>query len=384
MEQREEGQTMNEFAPIENRHKQIIRTSIVGIVGNVLLAAFKAFVGLISNSIAITLDAVNNLTDALSSVITILGTVIAGKKPDAKHPLGYGRTEYLSSTLIAVLVMYAGVTALVESVKKIVHPETPSYTVPVLIVVAAAVVVKILLGKYFQAQGKKLNSDSLVNSGIDATQDAIVSLATLIGALVYMFSGVKLEAYLGVIISVIIIKSGIEMLMAALGDIMGRRPDAELSKQVRKTIQENFPVHGVYDLLMHNYGPNQIIASLHVALDDTATVQTIDHMSRDIYTKVMEETGVVVASVGVYAVNTKNPEAVEIQNTVHEIASEYEHCLQVHGLYVDTEKKTLRFDVVMGFDDKNMQESFDSITRRVKEAYPEYQVTSVMDFDVSD
>lgn len=104
---------MNENSPIVTRHKQIIRTSIVGIITNVLLAGFKAFVGVLSNSIAITLDAVNNLTDALSSVITILGTMIAGKKPDAKHPLGYGRTEYLSSTLIAVLVMYAGVTALV-------------------------------------------------------------------------------------------------------------------------------------------------------------------------------------------------------------------------------------------------------------------------------
>ena len=132
---------MNENSPIVTRHKQIIRTSIVGIITNVLLAGFKAFVGVLSNSIAITLDAVNNLTDALSSVITILGTMIAGKKPDAKHPLGYGRTEYLSSTLIAVLVMYAGVTALVESVHKIIHPETPNYTTPVLIVVAVAVAI---------------------------------------------------------------------------------------------------------------------------------------------------------------------------------------------------------------------------------------------------
>ena len=136
--------------PIVTRHKQIIQTSIIGIIANVLLAGFKAFVGVLSNSIAITLDAVNNLTDALSSVITILGTLIAGKRPDAKHPLGYGRTEYLSSTLIAVLVMYAGVTALVESVRKILHPETPNYTTPVLIVVAVAVVVKVLIGKYFR------------------------------------------------------------------------------------------------------------------------------------------------------------------------------------------------------------------------------------------
>lgn len=374
----------NEYAPVVDRHKSIIRTSIVGIITNVLLAAFKAFIGIVSNSIAITLDAVNNLSDALSSVITILGTVIAGKKPDAKHPLGYGRTEYLTSTIIAVLVMYAGVTALIESVKKIIHPETPNYTVPALIVVAVAVVVKILLGRYFQSQGKKLNSDSLVNSGVDATQDSFISLATLVGALIFVLTGLRLEAYLGAIISVIIIKSGIEMLMSALDDILGRRPDPELSRSVRKTIQDNFPVKGAYDLLMHNYGPNQILASVHVAVDDTTTAREIDEMTRQINEKVMEETGVIVSSVGVYSVNTRDPEAVRVQDIIHNVASEHEHCLQIHGLYVDTEEKTARFDMVLDFAAKDMQALYETITNEVREALPEYTITSVLDYDLSD
>ena len=368
--------------PIVTRHKQIIQTSIIGIIANVLLAGFKAFVGVLSNSIAITLDAVNNLTDALSSVITILGTLIAGKRPDAKHPLGYGRTEYLSSTLIAVLVMYAGVTALVESVRKILHPETPNYTTPVLIVVAVAVVVKVLIGKYFQAQGKKLNSDSLVNSGVDATQDAVVSLATLVGALVFVFSGIRLEAYLGVIISVIIIKSGIEMLMDALGDIMGRRPDP--SRKVRSTIQQNFPVHGAYDLLMHNYGPNQIIASIHIAVDDSISAVEIDNLSREIYDKVLEETGVILTGIGVYAVNTQNPEAVRVQSGIYEIASENQYCLQVHGLYVDTENKSVRFDAVMDFAAPDMEKEFEDLAQKTQKAFPDYEVIPTMDLDVSD
>ena len=370
--------------PIVTRHKQIIQTSIIGIIANVLLAGFKAFVGVLSNSIAITLDAVNNLTDALSSVITILGTLIAGKRPDAKHPLGYGRTEYLSSTLIAVLVMYAGVTALVESVRKILHPETPNYTTPVLIVVAVAVVVKVLIGKYFQAQGKKLNSDSLVNSGVDATQDAVVSLATLVGALVFVFSGIRLEAYLGVIISVIIIKSGIEMLMDALGDIMGRRPDPDLSRKVRSTIQQNFTVHGAYDLLMHNYGPNQIIASIHIAVDDSISAVEIDNLSREIYDKVLEETGVILTGIGVYAVNTQNPEAVRVQSGIYEIASENQYCLQVHGLYVDTENKSVRFDAVMDFAAPDMEKEFEDLAKKTQKAFPDYEVIPTMDLDVSD
>lgn len=377
-------ETGTEYVAVENRHKSIIRTSIVGIVTNVLLAAFKAFIGVVSNSIAITLDAVNNLSDALSSVITILGTVIAGKKPDAKHPMGYGRTEYLTSTIIAVLVMYAGVTALIESVKKIIHPETPNYTVPALIVVAVAVVVKILLGRYFQSQGKKLNSDSLVNSGVDATQDSFISLATLVGALIFVLTGLRLEAYLGAIISVIIIKSGIEMLMDALDDILGRRPDAELSRSVRKTIQENFPVQGAYDLLMHNYGPNQVVASVHVAVDDTTTAEQIDELAREITQKVMEETGVIITSVGIYSVNTKNPEAVRVQDVIHEVASEHEHCLQIHGVYVDTEKKTARYDMVLDFAAKDLQALYETISKEVQEALPEYTVNSVLDYDLSD
>ena len=374
----------NEYSAVENRHKSIIRTSIVGIATNVLLAAFKAFIGVVSNSIAITLDAVNNLSDALSSVITILGTVIAGKKPDAKHPLGYGRTEYLTSTIIAVLVMYAGVTALIESVKKILHPETPNYTVPALIVVAVAVVVKILLGRYFQSQGKKLHSDSLVNSGVDATQDSFISLATLVGALIFVLTGLRLEAYLGAVIAVIIIKSGIEMLMSALDDILGRRPDAELSRSVRRTIQENFPVQGAYDLIMHNYGPNQIVASVHVAVDDTTTAEQIDEMTREITQKVMEETGVIITSVGVYSVNTRDPEAVRVQDIIHEVASEHEYCLQIHGVYVDSEKKTARYDMVLDFAAKDLQALYETISEEVRKALPEYSVTSVLDYDLSD
>ena len=150
---------------VVNRGKVIIRTSIIGILTNVFLAAFKAVIGIVSNSIAVTLDAVNNLSDALSSIITIVGTKLAGKLPDKKHPLGYGRIEYLSAMIISVLVLYAGFTAFTESVKKIIHPETPEYTAVSLIIVAVAVVVKILLGRYVKHVGEKVNSDSLVNSG---------------------------------------------------------------------------------------------------------------------------------------------------------------------------------------------------------------------------
>ena len=159
----------------EGREKTIVRVSITGIVTNLFLVAFKAFVGLVSNSIAVILDAVNNLSDALSSVITIIGAKLGAKQPDRKHPLGYGRIEYLSSVIVAALVLYAGITSLVESVKKIIHPEEADYSVVSLVIISVAIVVKLLLGMYVKKQGEKVNSGALAASGSDALFDAVLS-----------------------------------------------------------------------------------------------------------------------------------------------------------------------------------------------------------------
>ena len=171
------------------REKAIVKTSVVGIVTNIVLVAFKAAVGLVSNSIAIILDAVNNLSDALSSVITIIGAKLGAKKPNKKHPLGYGRIEYLSSMLVAGIVLYAGITSLVESVKKIIHPEKADYSIVSLIIVAVAIVVKLVLGRYVKKQGKKHNSGALVASGSDALFDAILSASVLASAPLHSYSG---------------------------------------------------------------------------------------------------------------------------------------------------------------------------------------------------
>ena len=158
-----------------DREKQIIKTSIIGIIANVFLASFKAGVGLLSHSVAVVLDAVNNLSDALSSIITIIGTKLAAKEPDKKHPLGHGRYEYLTAMVISVIVLYAGFTSLIESVKKIISPEKPDYSTISLIIIAVAVLVKIILGTYVKKVGRDVKSDSLIASGTDALFDSIIS-----------------------------------------------------------------------------------------------------------------------------------------------------------------------------------------------------------------
>lgn len=366
-----------------DREKIIVRTSIIGIIANVLLAAFKAAVGLISNSIAVTLDAVNNLSDALSSVITIIGAKLGAKKPDKKHPLGYGRIEYLSSMIVAAIVLYAGITSIVESVKKIIHPEAADYSMVSLIIIAVAVMVKLALGRYVKKQGERANSGALVASGKDASFDAILSASVLASAVIFLIWGISLEAYVGVIISVVIIKAGIEMMNETLNDIIGQRSDAEISRQIRQLINEEPEIRGAYDLTLFNYGPDKYYGSVHMELPDTMTIEEADLLTRRVQRKVFRETGVILTGIGVYSYNTTNEEAAEIRNNVQKTVLSHDWALQLHGFYVDTEKKTMHFDVVISFD-IDYKEAIGIMMKEVQELYPDYSVQIVPDADIAD
>ena len=364
-----------------NRDHVIVRTSVIGIIANVFLAGFKAVVGLVSHSIAVTLDAVNNLSDALSSVITIVGTKLAGRKPDKKHPLGYGRIEYLSAMIVAAIVLYAGITSFVESVKKIIHPEAADYSAVSLIIIASAVVVKLLLGRYVKAQGEKVNSGSLVASGSDALFDAILSASVLLSAVIFMLTGLSLEAYVGVVISCFIIKSGIEMLCETLDDILGSRVDRELIAEIRKTVCEDEAVSGAYDLILHAYGPEKYYGSVHVEVPDTMTADEIDKMERRIAENVYQKHGVAMTGIGIYSVNTKNDEVKEMRSNIRHIISGREGVLQTHGFYVDLEQKIISMDVILDFALEDREKTFAGIREDIQKAYPDYSLRIAMDID---
>ena len=364
-----------------NRDQVIVRTSVIGIIANVFLAGFKAVVGLVSHSIAVTLDAVNNLSDALSSVITIVGTKLAGRKPDKKHPLGYGRIEYLSAMIVAAIVLYAGITSLVESVKKIIHPEAADYSAVSLIIIASAVVVKLLLGRYVKAQGEKVNSGSLIASGSDALFDAILSASVLLSAVIFMLTGLSLEAYVGVVISCFIIKSGIEMLCETLDDILGSRVDRELITEIRKTVCEDEAVSGAYDLILHAYGPEKYYGSVHVEVPDTMTADEIDMMERRIAENVYQKHGVAMTGIGIYSVNSKNDKIKEMRANIRHIISGREGVLQTHGFYVDLEQKIISMDVILDFALDDREKTFAAIREDIQKAYPDYSLRIAMDID---
>ncbi|MBQ6360708.1 MAG: cation transporter [Lachnospiraceae bacterium] len=368
---------------LKNRDSIIVRTSIIGITANIFLAAFKAAVGILSHSIAVTLDAVNNLSDALSSVITIIGTKLAGKLPDKKHPLGHGRVEYLSALIVSAIVLYAGFTSLVESVKKIIHPETPDYAPVSLIIIASAVIVKIILGRFVKAQGEKVNSGALIASGADAMFDAVLSASVLASAVIFMMTGVSLEAFVGAFISVIIIKSGYEMMQDTLDDILGKRADAEKVKEIKKTILSFDEVLGAYDLFLNNYGPDKDYASVHLELPDTMTVDQVDVLTRKVQAKVYKETGVIMTGVGVYSYNTSDDEAARIRNRIRKLVMDHEWALQMHGFYADVEQKKIRFDVVLSFDIKP-EEALQILYTELAEAFPGYELHIAPDVDISD
>ena len=361
------------------RQQTIVKTSIIGIVVNLILVAFKATIGILVNSIAITLDAVNNLTDALSSIITIIGTKLAGKAPDKDHPYGYGRIEYFSSVIIAAIVLWAGITALMESWPKIFNPDVTSYTTVSLIIIAVAVIVKFVLGRYVKGVGERINSQALVASGSDAFFDAILSLSTLVAAIISIFFHISLEGILGVIISIVIIKASIDMLRETLDSMIGARVDSELSRKIKETICEVPGIYGAYDLSLHSYGPEDLQGSVHIEVDDDLTAHEIHTLTRNLAYKIYEEFSIIL-TIGIYA---RNDEYKEIRNDLYDIASKYEEVIEVHGFIVNEESKVATFDIIVDFD-ADREKVKEKISSELKSKHPEFDYYIIDDYDVSD
>lgn len=366
-----------------NRSQEIIRTSWIGIVTNVLLAGFKAVVGVLASSVAIVMDAVNNLSDALSSVITIIGTKLSQRPADRKHPFGFGRIEYFSAIIIAVIVLSAGITSLIESVKKIFHPTEPEYTTVTLVIIVVAIVVKLVLGQYVKRKGQQLNSDALIASGSDALFDAVITLATLVSAGVMLLWNVSLDGILGALISLVIIKAGIEMLASPVNELLGTSIPAELSKQIIKETSDFEGVHGVYDLILHNYGPDVKIGSLHINVYDTMSAHEIHGLTRKITTYMYEHHGIIM-TVGVYAVATGDNRRAELQSKVMQSLAAHKDIVQVHGFYYSEKDQMLSVDVVPDISVHDDAALISQLTGEIQPLVPDMQVVIVVDHNYSE
>ena len=366
-----------------DRSREIIRTSWIGIAANVLLAGFKAAVGVLASSVAIVMDAVNNLSDALSSVITIVGTKLSQRPPDRKHPFGIGRVEYFSAIIIAVIVLSAGITSLIESVKKIFNPSEPTYTTLTLVVIVVAIVVKLILGQYVKRKGTQLKSDALIASGSDALFDAIITLATLVSAGVMLLWGISLDGILGVLISLVIIKAGIEMLASPVNELLGTSISAELTSQIKKEVSEFDGVHGVYDLILHNYGPDIQIGSLHINVLDTMSAHEIHGLTRKITMQMIERHNIVM-TVGVYAIATGENRRAELQTKVMQMLAAHPEIVQVHGFYYSEKDNMLSVDVVPDISVHDDAAFVRQLTAELQPLVPDKQVVIIVDHNYSE
>lgn len=356
-----------------SRERQIVRTSYMGIVANVGLAALKGLIGIASGSVAILLDAVNNLTDVLSSVVTIVGIRLAMKPADREHPYGHGRIEYFASMLVAAIIVFAGVSSLSESLQKTFHPELPSYTAPMLAFIAVATVVKVLLGRHYRRVGTRVASDTLLASGADATFDAVISAGTLVAAVVALVGQVSIDGIVGTVISVAIIKSGWDMFSGPVNELLGMRADPELCRRVRDEVASFPAVEGVYDIVLHDYGPERHMGALNIAVADTMTAHQINDLTHSIQ-RVMRRDFNLELIIGILAVNTQDAHYAAAQQRVRDIAERYQGVSHVHGVYIDEKHRDLTMDALLDFDFADPSAIHDQIQSDLEQAWPGYEV----------
>ena len=363
------------------RNKQIIKTSIIGIVVNISLVVLKFIIGTISNSIAIVLDAINNLTDSISSIVNIVGTKLSSKAPDKKHPYGHGRIEYFTSFTISAIVLFVGVMALKESIEKIINPIEPNYSVLFLLLIAFGVVVKLIYGRFVGKIGKKLKSHALIATSTDSIMDAFLSFATLLGAISSYLWGINVEGYLGVLISLIIIKTSISLLGETGSILMGERPDKEMTDKLKETILTFEKVKSVNDIYLHYYGPSKIISSAHIQVSNNLTAEEIYILTREIEYTIFEKYGINI-TLGIYAANDSD-RYIHIKEDVENIIKDYPSILQLHGFYVD-HKSNIYFDLIFDFEEKNKERIKNKIIKELKDKYKDYNFNIIIDSDISD
>jgi len=369
----------------KQRERIVVKASVISIFANLILVGFKAVVGFLSNSVAIISDAINNLSDALSSIITIIGAKLAGKTPDRKHPYGYGRIEYVASLAVSAIVLYAGITALIESVKSIFAPSDVDYDTKAIVVLIAGIAVKFLLGIYVKKKGHKVDSDALVASGTDAFNDAILSASVLASAVIYLLFRINLEAYVGILVSIYIIHTGIKLIIESVNSVLGERVENTLSRSIKREImKEEEEVEGVFDLILTDYGPTKYMGSVHIEVPDTLTVADIDKISRSITKRILKKYGVVLHTIGVYSINTKDKDVIATRKKVEKIVFAHKEILQMHGFYQDVEDKIISFDIIIDFDARDHKKIYKDIYDKVHEQFEDYKINITLDVDTSD
>lgn len=357
----------------ESREDIISATSGLGIVVNLLIAAAKVVVGLLASSIAIVSEGVNNASDALTSVLTLVGTKLAGKHPDKDHPFGYGRIEYLTSLVISVLILVTGIEMLISSVKLVFNPEELSISYISLIIVAVSAVIKFFLGIYTIKMGKKADSGALEAVGLDCRNDSFVSIVTILSAVVFLVFHISVDAYVGIFTSLIIIKAGVDVLKDTVSELLGRPGEKDLATALYREILKQDGIVGAADMMLHNYGPDAYSGSVNIEIDHSKTVGEAYQFIHQLQLRIMHEFHVVMVF-GIYAVDNDHEYIKALRKTVGKFVSAHEHVKSFHAVYLEPDSDRLYCDLVVDYELEDWDALREEFRAYMKERYPDKQL----------
>ena len=323
----------------------------VGIGLNILLFMGKFFAGQLSGSIAVTADAFNNLSDAGSSAVTLLGFRLAGKKPDTDHPFGHGRIEYISGLIVAGLILLMGVELAKSSFDKILHPEEVTFSALAVVILAVSVAVKLYMWFYNRRIGGKLRSAAMEATAMDSLSDAAATFAVLLATLIGKWTGLAVDGYVGLLVALFILFSAYKAAKETLSPLLGQDPDPELVQRIRDIVAEHDTVVGIHDLVIHDYGPGRQMVSLHAEVPASGDIlelhDVIDNIERELHEKLHVQ-----AVIHMDPIVTDDAEVDALRRQVAELARQVEPRMTVHDLRVvrGTTHTNLVFDAVLPLD----------------------------------
>ena len=262
---------------------------VVGIVSNLILCIMKILIGLVSRSIAIIADGINNLADASSSIITLVGFKLASQPEDEDHPYGHARIEYLTGLFISIVIIVIGLQLLRTSIDKILHPEPLEFSCLTIIILVAAILIKLWQSLFNRSIGRKIRSVTLMATAADSRNDVISTSAVLISVIVGKFTGIQIDGYMGCLVALFIIWSGIQLVRETTSPLLGEAPDQELVDSIAEIVKKEPGVLGIHDLMVHNYGPGKIFASMHIEVDADGDLMESHDMIDNIEKRIKDE-----------------------------------------------------------------------------------------------
>ena len=352
----------------DSREDIITVTSGLGIIANLLIAATKVLIGVISSSIAIVSEGANNFADAFTSILALLGAKLAKKHPDEKHPFGYGRIEYLASLIISTLILVTGTETLISSVKLVFNPEEMSVSYLAIAIIAVTAVIKFFLGIYTIKMGEKASSVSLIGVGTESRNDSFASIITIVTALIYLLFHVSLDAYAGIIISLLILKAGIDVLKETLSDLLGRPGEKELATELYRRIRRTDGIIAAADMMLHNYGPDSWSGSVNVEIDHNKTVGEIYKFLHELQLDIMHELNVTMVF-GVYAVDTDHEEMQKLRSVIGRFVKEHQYIKSFHAVYVEPETGKVYCDFIVDYKLRDWDGLRDAFIDYMREEY---------------